>query len=355
MNHWLSSFSCAAVLGWAASVGCTPAGTSAPASGVERTPSPIRDSELVAEVSSLQFHSAFWINLHHVLYAEAWARRAVPPRRSQAGALPALPPADLSTDQRAAWARAIDYYDRELAAKDLLFDETMDATRQVLVGSAGSEQPRSGLAPEHAAVIAAAAPVYRSHWWPAHDQVNRAWIADVVTRVRSLSPEVPDRLAKLYGTPWFASPVRVDVVVVANRQGAYTALAPEPAHVTASSNDPDSQQWAAAEIVFHEVSHALVRPIREAFDREARAASKSIPVLWHVALFYLTGEVVRQSLAARRVEYTQYLYATGLFERAWPDLRAPIESHWLPYIDGKVRLDEAVRDVVAACPGPAGQ
>jgi hypothetical protein len=319
-----------------------------------RSPAPERAAhaatgDLVDEVSSLQLHSAFWLNLHHVLYAEAWARRGVPPRRSLAGVFPAPLRAALTAEEQAAWERAVAYYDRALASEDLLFDDDLGRVRQALLAG-GPQLPAHGLAPEHAAVLAAAAPVYRGHWWPAHDRANRAWIAAVVPRVRALSPAVPDRLARLYGRPWFSTPVRVDVVFIANRQGAYTSLLPAPAHLTISASDTNKQDWAAAEIVFHEASHALVQPVQEAYDREATAAAKSLPVLWHVALFYLTGEVVRQTLASRGIAYTPYLYATGLFARAWSDLQAPLERYWRPYVDGEVSLPDAVRQVVGAAP-----
>jgi hypothetical protein len=117
-----------------------------------------------------------------------------------------------------------------------------------------------------------------------------------------------------------------------------------------SSSHPGGQGWAAAESVFHEASHALVDPVEKAFDREAQAAAKQLPDLWHAALFYLTGEVVRQALAERGVAYVPYVYANGLFERAWPQMREPLEQSWRPYVDGQVALDAAVRQVVAAVP-----
>ncbi len=306
-------------------------------------------SEQVAVASSLSFHSAFWPNLHHVLYAEAWSRRAVAPRDSLAGVPPTPLSARLTADERAAWDGAVEYYDRELAAKDLLFDATMDGARRALLEGGEASSPK-GLPPAHEHALTRAAAVYRRHFWPAHDRANREWIADAVARVRALSPIVPDRLAALYRTPWFAAPVRVDVVFVGKRQGAYTALTPAPAHITISSTDSDSQGWAGAEIVFHEASHALVRPVVDAFAREAERAGKSIGPLWHVALFDLTGEVVRQTLAARGVEYEPYIYATGLFDRAWPVFKGPIESHWRPYVNGASSLDDAVARVVDACP-----
>jgi hypothetical protein len=40
-------------------------------------------------------------------------------------------------------------------------------------------------------------------------------------------------------------------------------------------------------------------------------------VLWHVIQFYVTGAAMRQVLPARGIDYTPYMYSTGLFDRAW--------------------------------------
>lgn len=311
-------------------------------------PARVEPGDLVASTTGLTFHSAFWINLHHVLYAEAWARRQGTGGRSLAGSFPEPLVATLSADERAAWDAAVAYYDRALAGRDLVFDAGLAGIRRALLAGS-SDAPRAGLASDHRAALAAAAPVYRAHWWPAHDRANRAWIAGAAERVRTLSPEVPERLARLYAAPWITA-ARVDVVYVASWQGAYSDSDPDLQLVIASSA-AHNQGWAAAEIVFHEVSHALVEPVVQVrFTDEARAAAKHLPLLWHAALFYLTGEVTRQALAARGVDYTPYLYANGLFERGWSRFRQPLETFWRPYIDGRVPLAEAVRQVVAAAP-----
>jgi hypothetical protein len=190
--------------------------------------------------------------------------------------------------------------------------------------------------------------VYRKQWWPAHDRLNRSWASDPFSKVAALSPEVPDRLAKLYGTDWFTSPVRVDVVRVASREGAFTSIDPPPAHITMSSASAVLTGWTAAEVLFHEASHALVFPLLKAFDAEAKAQRKKASDLWHVALFYLSGQVVREALAARGVSYEPYLYKTGLFDRAWPHFKPAIETHWKAYVDGKTTRDEAIKNVVSA-------
>ena len=38
-------------------------------------------------------------------------------------------------------------------------------------------------------------------------------------------------------------------------------------------------------------------------------------------------------------EYRPYLYATGLFDRAWPAFREPVERHVRSFVDGEETLD----------------
>ncbi len=304
-------------------------------------------TEPVLTQQAFAVHSAFWPNLHHVLWAEAWRQRP-PSDDYAAGVLPEPLRADLTADERRAWDAAVAYYDREIADLHPLFE--MRSIRKAMI-AAGADPPAAGLEPAHREVLIAAAPVYRTYWWPSHDAANRAWLVDTMSKVASLAPAVPDRLARLYGTPWFTSRVRVDVVRVANREGAFTSIDPPPAHITTSSSAPASQGWGAAEVLLHEASHALAFSLIDDFTAELRTQRKASPHLWHAALFYLTGEVVRETLAERGMTYEPYLYRTGLFDRMGPGLRGPIETHWKPYVDGQVERDAAVRNVVRAIEG----
>lgn len=301
-------------------------------------------SELALAQHPFRLYSAFWPNLHHVLWAEASARRPSS-EGTLAGSLPQPLTANLTADERRAWEGAVSYYDREIAVLHPLFE--MGPIRKALL-AAKEELPTAGLKPAHRQALTAAAPVYRKYWWPAHDRANRAWMIDSMSKVASLSPAVPERLTRLYGTPWFTSSVRVDVVPIASREGAFTSIDPAPAHITISSNSPVIVDWTAAEILFHESSHALVHPIIDAFAAESKAQGKNTRDLWHVALFYMTGEVVRQALAERGITYEPYLYKTGLFDRAWLQFKAPIEIHWKAYVNGEVSRDDAIKRIVAA-------
>lgn len=301
-------------------------------------------ADVVAEVSSLRFHSDLMLNLHHTLYGAAWAGRPeAGTLRAFAGALPAPLDAPLSTDERAAWDAAVGYYDQQVASRDLLFGRGMRSLKLALVAG---DLSSDAVGKELRAVLDAAAPVYRRHFWPAHDRANRAWIATTTGNAKGIAPDVVKRLEQLYGVPWFTSPVRVDVVWVGNRQGAYTTN--EPTHVVISSGDPENAAWTAVETVFHEVSHTLVLPIQDRLARALGERSKAHGVLWHVVQFYVTGSVVKEALKKRGIDYVPYMYSTGLVDRAWSQYRKPVEENWAPYVEGEVSLDEAIARTVAA-------
>jgi len=303
-------------------------------------------SDLVLEQPPFAIHSSFWPNLNNVLWAEAWTQRPKSAEPSPAGALPEPLKANLTAGERAAWESAVKYYDDEIADLHPLFE--MGPIRKAML-AARAELPAAGLEPDHRRVLSAAAAVYRKHWWSGHDFANRAWVTDPLSKVASLSPAVPDRLAKLYGTPWFTQPVRVDVVRVTSREGAFTSIDPPPAYITIASGNPNMTGWMAAEVLFHEASHALAMPIVQAFGAEQKAQGKlAARDLWHVALFYLTGEVVRQTLQSRNIAFEPYIYKTGLFDRAWPQYKLAIETHWKPYVDGKASRADAIKNVVTA-------
>jgi hypothetical protein len=308
---------------------------------------PASDANGVIEVNRLRFHSDLWMNLHHTLYAAAWARRPQGGTvRALAGALPSPLDAPLTPDERKTWDAAVDYYDQRIASRDLLFD---DGLREIKGALAAGDLSRPSVGPELRGVLESAAGVYRRYFWPAHDRANRAWIDATAEKVRTIAPTVIPRLEKLYDAKWFSSPVRVDIVWVGNRQGGYTSI--EPTHVVIASGDSDLVGWTSVEVVFHEVSHALVDTLAGEINRALGDRRRQYGILWHVVQFYVTGSVMEEALRGRGIEYSQYLYSTGLFDRAWPQYRKPVEDNWRPYVEGKVSRDKAIKSTIAALGG----
>src|SRR5262245_60725260 len=305
---------------------------------------PPSESSVVTELHQLRFHSDMWMNLHHTLFAAAWARRPeAGTLRALAGKLPAPLEAPFTPDERKAWDAAIDYYDKKLADRDLLFGDDMAEIKEAL---AAGDLGRKDIGPELRAVLEAAAPVYRRYFWPAHDRLNRAWIAETSEKLRTIATPTIARLEKLYDVPWLSSPARVDVVWVGNRQGAYTTT--DPPHVVIGTSGAENVGWTPVETVFHEVSHVLVRNVFRAVNDALGERRREHGQLWHVIQFYLTGSAVQEVLKARGVDYVPYLYSTGLFDRAWPKYRKAVEENWKPYLDGTVSLDEAIKRTLAA-------
>ncbi|MGH3487954.1 MAG: hypothetical protein ACRDP8_08575 [Actinopolymorphaceae bacterium] len=297
------------------------------------------------QTAGVEFRSGFWSNLHHTLYAAAWAGRLArgDHGRVLAGALPAPLDASLTPDESRAWSAAVDYYDTTLASHHLLFGQGMRALNDaVATGRLDDPAVASGLR----AVLNDVTPAYEIHYWRTHDAANRRWIQTTADRVQSLTPTLVPRLEELYGEPWPADPVPADIVWVGSREGAYTTS--DPSHVTISSGDPDAQEWAAVETVFHEVSHLLTETLTRAIDQAAGDRTAAHPTLWHAVQFYLTGMAVRHELARTGIDYQPYLYATGLIDRVWSRYRAPVEDNWRPFLDGKTTRDAAAAATLAA-------
>jgi hypothetical protein len=307
-----------------------------------------QSTEPVADVEGLQLFSDFWLNLHHFLYVSAWARRAdTLAQRHLAMPLPADDGVAMTDAERATWDAAVSYYDHELASKDLLFDDGLTAINNSLAGV--RTLTGLSLAADHRRFLETAAPIYRRYWWPQHDAANRAWIADVARRTTPVAAQIIDRLTSLYGVKWFDTPIRVDVVRVGKSQGAYTAVVPR-VHIIVASADSSYAGWAGTEMLFHESSHGLIQNVRAAVDKAMTAVGKNPRDLWHVVLFYIAGEVTRQTLWAGGIEYQPYLYATGLFTRAWPMFREPIEQTVRPFVDRQISLAEMARKLATSAP-----
>lgn len=94
---------------------------------------------------------------------------------------------------------------------------------------------------------------------------------------------------------------------------------------------------------------AAARPAYSACRWQEQDAGVPVPDdLWHVVLFYTTGETVRRVLEpAGEPGYAPMLYE--IFGRsAWSRYREPLESAWLPYVDCDRSLPQAASELMRA-------
>ncbi|HEX8136683.1 MAG TPA: hypothetical protein VF544_03745 [Pyrinomonadaceae bacterium] len=300
-----------------------------------------------------EFHSGFWINLHHFLYEQALLRKQAA-GSAQTAKKPASLQNELPATQRQQWDSALDYYTKTTVKRDLLLDEGLITINDQLAEAEDApDLSRSGLTGDLIKILESVAPIYRARWWPQHDRANRFWIAVVTPMVQQFSATLINQLTAAYKAKWPTDLIRVDVVEYANWAGAYTTFGSgEKVHITIST-DPGNQGFAALELLFHEASHWMVGPyngaVARAIARECKAKNKPVPNgLWHAIIFYTAGEFTRRNLSEYRVsDYTPYGYR-GLYARAWPNLQRPLELYWQPYLEGTVDFDKAIANLIDA-------
>lgn len=341
-----------------------------------RTAAQINEGSTYGPLPVFEFHSGFWVNLHHTLYEEA---KFGPPQDASAASendkaagknrptlktAPGAKPALTAAEQRA-WNEAINYYATNYIDKDLLFTTELILIKNQLGDFDGcdelsgrkKETCNAGLPANLTHVLEGAAPVYRAHQWPSHDLANRRWVLRVAPLVREQGLGLSQRLADIYQTKWPKDKIRVDVCAYANRSGAYTTL--DPLRVTISSTDPRNQGAEALEVLFHEASHGIAEPVQQAIIRECRQREKGIPRdLWHALIFYTTGEVIRpvisstttdsRSGAVSTTSYTPYAIREGIYARGWDSYLKLLTQFWQPYLDGNSTFDDAIARMVSA-------
>ena len=336
-----------------------------------------------------EFHSGFWINLHHMLYYEAKLRNTPPSAPQKNLPAPQIKlksmkdsATALTSPERAAWDASVAYYAANIANKDLLFSNELMLLKNQLADfedcdeltGAKKRTCDAGLPPQLTKALDDAAPVYRAHLWPDQDRANRRWVARVAPLVEEQGVGISQRLADIYQTKWPREKIRVDVSAYANPTGAYTTI--DPLRVTISSLDPRNQGDEAFEVLFHEASHGIAEPVQNAIIRECRQRDKPIPRdLWHALIFYTTGEVIRPLLtpadadnvpqdkpdkedavkpninrppATRKETYIPYAIREGLYERGWKDYLQLLTRFWQPYLDNKSTFDDAIARMVSA-------
>ena len=103
-------------------------------------------------------------------------------------------------------------------------------------------------------------------------------------------------------------------------------------------------------MVLHEVAHELILPIQKELATAFGDRWKQHGVLWHVVQFYMTGLALERILERRGIGAPQYLYSEGLFDRAWPQYRKPVEDNWGPYMHGEITRAQAIERTLAALP-----
>jgi hypothetical protein len=312
--------------------------------------SPARSAQSTQTVSSAHrlfvFHSGMWINLHHFLYEQAAIAVAGPdgtPHEAELARDESMT-SGLSEDERTAWLAAVAYYRANMLQHDLLSDPMMNRLKDRLEDEEGANTfTADDLDAALIDTLNQAAPIYRAHWWPAHDHSNRFWIDAVVPLVDQYGDVISQQIARAFEAAWPDNPLRVDVVAYANFAGSYTTL--HPSRVTVSSVDGGNQEVAALEVLFHAAAATIIEQVGASVARSFNAAGKTAPPeLPEAILFFTSGYYVQQLYAS----YTPYADRFAFWSRDdWSGDRSALAKDWQPRLEGKITFDGALAQLAA--------
>lgn len=329
--------------------GSTPRSGAPPTSAQE----PSSPGQAVAQTQRFSLYSDPWINLHHFLYqwAVASAHEGEPEEGSrvvQVREREELP--QLAPEERRIWTEALDYYQREVISRELVFDANLIAAKARLSQAAATNRASlAELPPRWREVLESAMRVYEKHWWPQHDRTNRTWIQSLAPKLQTYEATLTAGLVRAFGGTLPAQPDRLDASAYADRTGAYTT--PHPNHTIIVSNNPDIQGFNALEIAIHEFSHLdeLERPERDLVAR-AFTRNRATPPrdLWHAVIFFTACDLTREALRAHGIQdYQCYADRAGLLRRTprWQTYWQSLEAHWKPFLEGQGDGDTAAGEV----------
>ncbi len=303
---------------------------------------PSASQPAVARRVVFEYHSAFLMNLHHFLYDAAFLQKS----KIDTMACASAP----SAEQMQTLREGVAFYRASYAGLGLLDDPTMVGIKKALRGD-DQRLSASGLAlpPALVKVLNAAGPLYAQCRWEVDDRSNQAWIRQARAMDAVFGAPVQASLEQSLAHRFVGTPIRVDAVVdTGDFRGAYT-----DEQIIMPSGRADYQGLAVLEMLYHEATHvAVMDTVVNAIDARRTALHRSGESnVWHAVQFYTVGKTVQNVLKQKAsLDYQPYAEARGLFTRGWADVAPALQSAWLPHMQGKASLQQAVDHLLDLLP-----
>ena len=122
-----------------------------------------------------EFHSHFWINLHHFLFRVAERSKG----DDDSAVIDTKAFGELSKEDRNAFNSAVGYYRNHLIKKSLLFNNTMSRFKTwVVTVPSGAPLKTNEFDAAWIAELNRVRPVYESFFWPKHSRRNHTVVVD---------------------------------------------------------------------------------------------------------------------------------------------------------------------------------
>jgi hypothetical protein len=299
-----------------------------------------------------RFHVDLWANLNQVLLHESLVPRSGWDGPKSLRNRHVVPTDTLAPSEAAPWHDALAYYDAHFTTHNL-FDHFIGAMPALLaVGPSQTPPITTDLDEEWRNRLVAAAPIYRTRFWPDHERQDRAFIEGMQPLIAAHGAWFANRLVAVYGMPLPTGPIDVEITPAVPPFGGFTLgeppyTPPNAALITLSSEDPSYAGDTGIEMLFHEVSHLLVGRVQAGLEASAKRQGRKLdPRFWHDVIFYTAGHLARERLGSGYVPYAERP-SSQLFGVNDPSL-VILKRSWQPYLDGRVTMDAAIDAMAAA-------
>ncbi len=296
-----------------------------------------------APPSLFTFHTGFWLNLHHFLYVLGRAANNTPDsrRRAVTGAAAEEKRADLPAAQRTAWEAALSEYQSGPSREDLVFDRGLAETTHRLAEAGDDPAPPPLPDRRLQKALEEAGPVYLKVWWEGHRLADQARRDELEKLLAQYGRPIADFLSRTWQQHWPAAGFTVEVSAYANWAGAYSTRG---GLIVLSSTDPGNAGSQGLETIFHEAMHQWDRAMAGVIEKAARRLGRPVPPqLSHSLIFYTAGYAVAQAVPGHR----PYAEANGLWARGALLPRVQLDQHWLPYLQGRGTLEQAIEGLLS--------
>ncbi len=273
---------------------------------------------VIKESRYFEFHSDFWINLHHFLFQQAKGDQVAHLKEDGNLILDIGEESVfqlLSADERKILNTSVQYYQDHLTDKTLLFGL---ADLRLWLQNQDIQRPITDttFTKEYSQILNDFSSIYKSRFWEIHDGHNNKILDEHFLNVNEMEVRIIEKLIRLVGYAWPDSKIRVDLSAYASWAGAYSQNKPN-FNIIISTLDPFSNQSAFIETVFHEGAHILFN--RESkFRTEIFNMSNEMDIkfprgLWHASQFYLCGRLVQDELEKKNINHELIMDVKNIF------------------------------------------
>ena len=308
-------------------------------------------NSLIDTTNYYEFHSNYWINLHHFLYQKAKGsqeKKLLEDNSQLIDINEEIVYKNLTSQELEILNKAISYYENNIIEKNL-YRDLREFTYMFRNQENVLLQDNELLTNEYKNVINEASVIYRKHFWEIYKEQNEKVIKAKIELIKDFENNIFNKMEKLSKDKLPNQKIRVDITAYANFAGAYTITKPD-FNIYISSLDPDCYTNGIIETIFHEGSHLLFgfgSPFRESIYDISKEIDIEFPRnLWHAALFYLCGKAIEDELKKIGEDYEMVMIVRNIFSRYYtPTFINQLDAYYNGQQDLKITLTNILKKI----------